>query len=170
MGGMNPLNFIPIRSVRGLLLLLAAASAAMLSVALIGQYGFDLHPCHLCIAQRVPYAAIVVLGLVGYVAVKQPRLLHALGWLCVALFFTDAVIAFYHAGVELQWFPGPSGCTNSATANQSLEEMRRAIMEAPLVTCDQAMVQFLGLSMAAWNSMAAFALGIFALTGLRRLQ
>lgn len=130
------------------------AGAGLLSVALVGQYGFDLHPCHLCLYQRYPYVAVILLGLAAFF-IRRHRLLQAMAWLAIALFALDGGIAFYHAGVELGWFPGPSGCTNDITGSQTLEEMRRAIMEAPLVTCDQPMIQVLGLSMAAWNAIAA---------------
>lgn len=141
---------------RLLVMLLGLAAAGLLGTALVGQYGFDLHPCHLCMYQRYPYAAVIALGAVAFF-LHKPKLLLGVAWLAIALFALDGGIATYHAGVELGWFPGPSGCTNSATGEQTLEEMRRAIMEAPLVTCDQAMIQVLGLSMAAWNAIAAFA-------------
>ena len=42
-----------------------------------------------------------------------------------------------------------------AMINERLEELRAEIMNAPLVSCSQAMVYILGLSMAAWNMIAA---------------
>ena len=49
-------------------LLLAVFSAAALAAALIGQYGFNLHPCHLCLIQRIPFAVVILFGLVGFFA------------------------------------------------------------------------------------------------------
>jgi disulfide bond formation protein DsbB len=143
-------------TVRQLVMLFGIAAGGLLSVALVGQYGFDLHPCTLCIYQRIPYAMIALLG-VAAIFIRAERWLLKMALFCVLLFTVDGAIAFYHAGVELHWFPGLSGCSNTASQGQSLEEMRRAIMEAPLVTCDQAMIEVWGLSMAAWNALAAFA-------------
>jgi disulfide bond formation protein DsbB len=157
-------------SSRNLLFLLAAASACLLAFALMAQYGFNLHPCHLCLLQRYPYAAIALLGFTG-AFFAPPRVQFLIAGVCCALFFVDAGIAFYHAGVELHIFPGPTSCTNTSGAGQTLEEMRAAIMNAPLVACDQAMASFLGLSMAAWNGIAASILTIFtaaALVSIRR--
>lgn len=156
-------------SPKHLLLLAACFSLAMLAAALVAQYAFGLHPCHLCILQRYPYGAIAGIGLLAaWRGSKNIQLIAA--FLCAALFFTDAGIAFYHTGVEYGWFPGPSGCTNSATGGESIEELRAQIMNAPLVSCDQAMIHVLGLSMAAWNFLAAFAAGISTLYISMRLR
>jgi len=154
-------------TLRCLLQLAAAFSVAALLLALVAQYGFDLHPCHLCILQRYPYAAIAVIGLFAAWWGSPKWQLYAL-YICAALFFLDAGIAFYHTGVELHWFPGPSGCTNTSTGSESLEELRKQIMEAPLVACDQAMIKIFGLSMAAWNALAAAFAGVVTLALTRR--
>ena len=141
-------------------------SALMLAAALVAQYGFHLHPCDLCLLQRYPYAAIIVIGMGGCFlssAVWQRRLL----WLICLLFLTDAGIAFYHAGVEAGWFPGPGGCSSASTGGETLEELRRQIMNAPLVTCDQAMAHILGLSLAAWNAIAALGAALMTIIFLK---
>lgn len=152
---------------RQILLFASGFSVAALAVALVAQYGLELHPCHLCIYQRYPYAIIALIGLLaawrGSLDVQKKAVL-----VCAALFFVDAGIAFYHTGVELQWFPGPSGCTSSSTGGESLEELRRQIMEAPLVACDQPMAYFFGLSFAGWNTITACCAGILTLVAFRR--
>ena len=154
---------------RLLLLFASGVSLLFLAVALVSQYGFGLFPCELCIAQRVPYGLIALVAapflLKRFSDVARRRVL----WLCVLLFLADSGIAFYHTGVELHWFPGPSGCTSS-TEPQTLEEMRRAIMEAELVSCDQPMAHVLGLSMAAWNGIAALGAALAVVLGLRCLR
>ena len=159
-----------IRNPRNILLLAAMAAAALLATALIGQYGFGLHPCHLCLYQRYPYAAIILLGGIA-LFITSPRHLRALGWLIVLLFALDSGIAVYHAGVEWGWFPGPSGCTNTAPAGgQTLAQMLDEIKGAPLVPCDQPMLTVLGLSMAGWNALAAAACAIGTAWLLRRAR
>ncbi len=155
---------------KSLLLFMAAASAAILAAAYTGQYGFDLHPCELCLYQRYPYMAIIVLALAGAYAAKSPAWRWNIGALCVLLFVADAGIAGYHAGVELKWFPGPSGCAAKSTAGMTLEEMRAAIMSAPLVSCDQAMAHVMGLSLAAWNAIVAVLLAVLSIAVLQRLR
>jgi disulfide bond formation protein DsbB len=141
-------------NLRLVVILAGLAAALMFSVALIGQYGFDLYPCELCIYQRYPYAALAALGVAAFF-IRNIAWLKAMAWLGVLLFAVDAGIAFYHSGVELGWFEGLSGCSNDPSQDLTLEQMRAAIMNAPLVTCDQAMIEVMGLSMAAWNGIAA---------------
>jgi len=150
-----------------LLKLQALASGLLLIFALIAQYGFSLHPCELCIMQRYPYALILALATLAFLFTKSPRMLVPAAAVCALLFFVDSGIATYHAGVELNIFPGPSGCSGSGKSGESIEELRAAILNAPLVSCDQPMASFLGLSMAAWNALAAAALGMGSLLLLR---
>lgn len=162
-----PVSLIPTHP-RALLWLMAAFSALALAGALLGQYGLGWHPCHLCLLQRYPYAAIMVLAAAGALLLREPRRHRQLAWLCLLLLAGDMAIALYHTGVEMGLIKGPSGCTNDAKGGQTLEEMRAAIMGAPLVTCDQAMAYILGLSLAAWNALAAGCMSLFCFIMLRR--
>jgi disulfide bond formation protein DsbB len=143
-------------------LLLAAAATAILLTALGLQYLGGLPPCHLCVLQRYPFAALIAVGILGWY--WQPRLMLALAALVL---LTSAGLAGYHLGVEQGWWALPAGCTAGGDA-RSIEELRRMLTEAP-PTCDQMSFTFLGLSLAAWNGMislalaalcAAFALGV----------
>lgn len=135
----------------GLLIALAAAATA-LAGALIGQYGFSLYPCELCIYQRYPYGMIIA---VAGLALLISRFRRVALMLCALLFVMDAGIALYHSGVELDIFEGPTTCSASGKGEQTLEELRAEILGAPLVTCKQAMAYFFGLSMAMWNVLFA---------------
>lgn len=138
---------------RAFLLLFAAASALILAAALLAQYGFGLHPCHLCLLQRYPYAGVILAGLAGaFLLSAHEKRRHAL-LACALLFALGAGIAAYHTGVEYGVIPGPSSCTNDSTGEMSLEEMRKQIMNAPLVSCDQPMARVLGVSLAGWNAL-----------------
>ena len=140
--------------VRIALVLCAVFSFLFLTTALISQYGFGLYPCDLCIYQRIPYAIIIPLSLAGVFLVRSWRGRYVIAVACLLLFLADAGIAGYHAGVESGIFKGPDACSSDGSG-QTLEEIRAAILNAPLVTCAQAMAYFLGLSMAAWNMIAA---------------
>jgi disulfide bond formation protein DsbB len=151
---MRPREYIENLTPKRLLLLAAAFSVAALLAALTAQYGFSLHPCHLCVLQRYPYAAIACIALLTAWR-GSPKIQVMAAFLCAGLLFLDAGIALYHTGVEYHWFPGPSGCTSTSTGGETIEELRAQIMNAPAVTCDQAMAYIFGLSMAAWNFLAA---------------
>ena len=143
-------------SVRFLLLASGVFSLLALAGALAGQYIFLLHPCPLCIYQRIPYALILVVSLPSYFFIKSQKSLYYIAIICNLLFLVGSGIAAYHTGVEYGFFPAPTACSGGGSEGQSLEEMRAAIMNAPLVSCAQAMAYIFGLSMAAWNMLAAF--------------
>jgi disulfide bond formation protein DsbB len=130
---------------------------------LISQYGFGWHPCHLCILQRYPYAAVLAISVGVFFLVRAVKIQRVAVLACALLFIADAGIAFYHSGVERGLIKGPSGCSGGSEAGKTLEEMTRAIMEAPLVSCEQPMGYILGLSMAEWNALAASAFAFITL-------
>jgi len=142
-------------TLRKILLLQALAAALTLGGALVAQYAFLLYPCDLCMKQRYPYVAVIIVGLAAAFLARSERARLWAVLLVVALFALDAGIAFYHTGVELDIFKGPDACSSGASGEQTLEELRAAIMNAPLVSCKQAMAYFAGMSMAAWNGLAA---------------
>ncbi len=127
------------------------ASGLALIVALISQYGFDLFPCLLCHYQRWAQIAAMGLGLVTLLLVRTP----AAPWLArlaALAFLTGAAIAFFHVGVEAAWWQGISGCSAPIFGGgMSREDIKQAILNAPVFACDEVPFRFLGLSMAGWN-------------------
>jgi disulfide bond formation protein DsbB len=135
-------------------LLLALASAAILLGALALQYLGGLPPCPLCIRQRWPYLALIVLGGVGWRA--RPRAMLGLSNLVLLV---GAGLAAYHVGIEQGWWALPAGCVAGGGA-ESVEELKRLLAEAP-PACDQVSFTFLGLSLAGWNLVASLLLALF---------
>lgn len=136
-------------------LLLALVSAGALLAALALQYLGGLPPCQLCVWQRWPYVALIVLGLAGWR--WQPRVL--LGIAAVVL-LVGAGLAAYHVGIEQGWWALPESCVAGGGA-QSVEDLRRLLAEAP-PACDQVGFSLLGLTLAGWNLVTS--LGLAALT------
>ncbi len=153
------------RPERRLLLAVVAASALALAGALVSQYGFGLHPCELCLFQRVPYALLAVFGALAAWRLHGRRVLRMACWLAAAALLIETGLAWYHAGVEKGIFPGPDACSGGSKAGDSLEELRRQIMEAPLVACNQVMFEWMGISMAGWNGIVSLA-GLLAVVTL----
>lgn len=134
-----------------LILLAAAGSAAVLLGAFGFQYLGGLPPCKLCIWQRWPHAAAVVIGAAA-LATRGPAL-PLLGALSA---LTTAAVGFYHTGVERAWWEGPTSCTSSAPVTGiSADDLLNQIMSAEIQRCDEVLWDFLGLSMASWNTIAS---------------
>lgn len=144
-------------------LIATLGSAALLLGALGFQYLGGLPPCKMCIWQRWPHLAAIVIGLVAWKS--ESRNLAYLG--AVAVLIT-AGIGFYHAGVEQMWWEGPNTCTSGGIEGLTTEQLMEQIMGAPLVRCDEIQWSLFGLSMAAWNAVISFALAGIWLMGARR--
>lgn len=145
-------------------------SAAALSGAYISQYGFGLHPCDMCYWQRIPYFALIVLGLIGWAMQGKPAA-RVLFWLCVFVFWAGALLAGFHAGVEWKLWEGPSACSGGITATMTAEEIRAQLFAAKAVSCTEPAFRFLGLSMAGWNMLYSWVCGdILLISLIKRFQ
>lgn len=153
--------------------LMAAAAAAALAVALTAQYGFGMLPCELCMYQRWPLLAIVVLGAGAALLLRRrpgSGLARGAMLLCALIFLLDAGIAGFHVGVEQGWWTGSSECTAPSSEGASLAELRAQIMNAPVVRCDEVAFSLFGISMAGYNLLFCLAMAGFGLHGLLRQE
>lgn len=146
-------------------LFIAAAAVSALAAALISQFGFDLQPCVLCIWQRWPYVAAIVLALAAVVLRRNATVSIALTALAVLAVLVSGGIGAFHVGVEQGWWDGTSGC-GSTSSTDDLAALRAQIMNAPIVRCDEVAFSLFGISMAGWNVL--FALGV-ALVAIRAM-
>lgn len=122
-----------------------------LAGALVAQYGLGFRPCHFCLLQRYPYVLVIAMGALSLLLRRG-----GMGWrLCVAFalcgLLATATLGLLHTGIETKFLAYHGGCVAAAPTDGSLEALRAAIAQAPLVACDEATAVFLGLSMATWN-------------------
>ena len=144
-------------------LLAAAGSAAMLLGALGFQYLGDLPPCKLCIWQRWPHLAAVLIGLIYLFA--RFRMLTLLGALAA---LTTAGVGIYHTGVEKGWWEGPSTCTAGEITGMSADDLLESILATPVIRCDDILWEMFGLSMASWNAIISMGLALIWLVAWRQ--
>jgi len=116
-------------------------------------------PCDLCWWQRYPYMAIMGFSLVGTVVKAIPQ--KALLFVLAALFLTDAGIAAFHVGVEQRWWEGLSTCSSFVNYTDNINDALDAIMNAPIVRCDEVAWSLFGVSMAGYNMLIALAMTAF---------
>ena len=144
-------------------------SVAVLGSVLVSQYWGGLTPCELCVLQRWPWVAAVVISLIGIKVSKR----SALRWVALtlaAVFAVSSALAFYHAGVEHHWFAGPSACTGAATAADTVEALKVRILGQMPVRCDEPAWSLWGISLAGWNLLASLVMGGSCLAAFSRLR
>lgn len=138
--------------------LLAGAGSAALLIAALGFQAAGYAPCELCILQRWPHvAAVVIAALIWWTG--RVRGLAVLGMVAAGVAMGLAV---YHTGVELSLWQGPTHCSGTIgnLATMSAEELMTRLQSAPVVRCDEVAWRFLGLSMAAWNAVFSAVLAV----------
>lgn len=140
-------------------------SAIALASAFIAEVIFELEPCILCVYQRIPFVIGLALGLTGLILEYKPYNGKLLLPVLSLNFFINALIAFYHTGVERHWWRSAvEGCAapNFDTSPQSILEN---IMSAPSARCDEIpwADPILGLSMANYNVVLCLGLSIACL-------
>ncbi|MBC2670799.1 disulfide bond formation protein B [Novosphingobium piscinae] len=132
--------------------------AALLGGAYLSQYGFGLYPCEMCWWQRYPHAIALALAALG-LAVPGARWPVVLAAVAIAV---SGLIGGYHAGVEYHWWEGVTRCTSTAAPGGNVLE---AILDAPLIRCDQAQWTLFGISLAGFNFLFSIAgaalIGVF---------
>jgi disulfide bond formation protein DsbB len=148
-----------------LIALALAGSAALLAGAFAFQHIGGMFPCQLCLWQRWPHAAAVVIGLVALATGWR-----GLAWAGALAALATAGIGVFHVGVEQGWWQGLAACTGGSIAGISTADLLNpaADVAAP-VRCDAIAWQLLGISMAGWNVLVSLGLaGVWVMAALRR--
>jgi disulfide bond formation protein DsbB len=140
-----------------------AAAALALAVALASQHWGGLVPCALCLLERWPYRAAIVLGLAALLL--PPRAARwVLGLLLLAM-LAGVALAAIHVGVEQGLWPSPlPECAGPQFTAGTLAQRLAEMPAHPAKPCDAPsyLIPGLPLSMAAMNLIyaLAFALGL----------
>ncbi|MEH6757020.1 MAG: disulfide bond formation protein B [Parasphingorhabdus sp.] len=132
---------------RAALWLALIVPSVLLGGALISQYTFGLYPCEMCMWQRWPHLAAIVLAL-GAIAMRNQKLSKFLVLDAVLAILISGLIGGFHAGVEYGWWEGLTACATTVSAGGDILD---SIMNAPLVRCDVAPWSLFGISLAGFN-------------------
>lgn len=142
----------------------AGGSALLLAGAFAFQYIGGLAPCQLCLYQRWPHAAAVLIGIASLFLPGA-----ALPLLGAAAALATAGIGVFHVGVEQKWWEGLPSCTASSLSNVSASDLLNPdVAVGAVVRCDAIAWQMLGISMAGWNAILSLGLMLIWLRAARR--
>ncbi len=146
-----------------LIILAAGGSAGLLLGAFAFQYIGGMAPCTLCIWQRWPHGAAVVVGVLALLI--GGRYWGYLGALAAA---TTAGIGMFHTGVERGWWDGLASCSAGSIKGLSVAELLdpTAQVAAP-VRCDAVPWEMFSLSMASWNVVLSLVLVVLWLASTK---
>ena len=137
-----------------LILILFLLLVSLISAYII-EYILKQEPCKLCIYQRFPYFASILLLLNILLLrkyIKQCLLILSLVSLC------GSAMAFYHFGIEQGFFNEPLVCeTKDFDQNLSKEEVLKQLKENT-ISCKNVTFRVFGLSLATINTIFSFIL------------
>ena len=121
-----------------------AVPAALLGGAYLGQYAFHLIPCEMCWWQRYAHFAALALALLAFIRPSAKILI----WLAALAIMIGGLLGLYHAGVEYGWWQGITACTSEVKLG---DDPLSAILDAPMIRCDQVQWSLAGISLAGFN-------------------
>jgi len=156
-------------SLRSARLLALIVPAALLAGAWSFQLWGGLFPCEMCLWQRWPHYAAVLVAALAFAT--PPRLTRSLVAIAALLIAVSGLIAVYHAGVEYRWWHGVTACTQTLDLSGLTPAQRLdRIMGTPAVPCDVAQWKLAGISLAGFNALISLATAavIALLLGKRR--
>ena len=121
------------------------------------EYILKHAPCNLCLLERIPYMATVVLAFLVLVFCKYEKIIL----IAIGLFFIfGTIISFYHFGIEQGFFNESLVCDlDSDNNNPSKEALLKQLKEMP-VSCKNVTFKIFGLSLATFNILISLVLGI----------
>ena len=113
------------------------------------EYILGHKPCNLCLIERIPYLASIILIALIFILNKYEKTIS----LIVALLFAfGAIVSFYHFGIEQGFFDESLVC-NIVGNSESLssEDLLKELKENT-VSCKDVTFTLFGLSLATFNT------------------
>jgi disulfide bond formation protein DsbB len=135
-------------------------SAALLGGAYYFQYVMGLAPCEMCWWQRYPHMVAIAAGLLSVAALGHPRIAMFFALVAITALIVTAGIGVFHAGVEYKFWAGPQACTGGVPRGLSIEQLKKYLLGAKMIRCDEAAWQMWGISMAGWNAILSGGLAL----------
>ena len=106
-------------------------------------------PCNLCLIERIPYIASVILISFIFIITKFEKIISII----ILLFFIfGAIVSFYHFGIEQGFFNESLVCDLGNNANLSKEQLLKQLESTSIVSCKDITFRVLGFSLATINT------------------
>ena len=130
-----------------------AFSILSLLIAYFIQYALGHKPCNLCIIERIPYIAAIILISLIFILNRYQKIMSSL----ILIFFVFGVIvSFYHFGIEQDFFSESLICELREGKPSNKEELLNQLKKTEIISCKDVTFRFLGLSLATINTIISF--------------
>ena len=132
-----------------------AFSILSLSIAYFIQYVLGHKPCNLCLIERIPYIAAIILISLIFILNRYQKIISSL---ILIFFIFGSVVSFYHFGIEQGFFNESLICELSNNNPLNKEELLNQLKKAEIVSCKDVTFRFFGLSLATINTVISILL------------
>ena len=130
-------------------------SILSLSIAYFIQYAFGHKPCNLCLIERIPYIASVILISFIFIINKFEKIIAII---ILLLFIFGSMVSFYHFGIEQGFFSESLVCDLENNTNLSKEQLLKQLESSTTVSCKDVTFRVLGFSLATINTIISIIL------------
>ena len=130
-------------------------SILTLSIAYFIQYVLGHKPCNLCIIERIPYIAAIILISLIFILNRYQKIISSL---ILIFFIFGAVVSFYHFGIEQGFFSESLVCDLGNSQPLNKEDLLNQLKKTEIVSCKDVTFRFLGLSLATINTVISLIL------------
>ena len=132
-----------------------AFSILSLSTAYFIQYVLGHKPCNLCIIERIPYIAAIILISLIFILNRYQKIISSL---ILIIFIFGVIVSFYHFGIEQGFFNESLVCDLGNSQPLNKEELLNQLKKTEIVSCKDVTFRFLGLSLATINTVISLIL------------
>ena len=128
-------------------------SLIVLIIVFILEYIFKLIPCDMCLVERYPYYALILLSIIAMylVRIEKAKLRKIIDYISISTILFGFIYTLRHVGVERGIIKLSTECSgvliNTSDKSALLEELN----QAALVRCDEATYLFNFISIAESN-------------------
>ena len=143
-------------------------SIASLAIAYFIQYILGHKPCNLCLIERIPYLASVILISLIFIVNKFEKITAII---LLLFFLFGFVISFYHVGIEQGFFSESLVCDlKEFSKNLSKEDLLKQLENNTPVSCKDVTFRFLGLSLATINTVISVVLSAIMIKVIKNYE
>jgi len=135
-------------------------SILALLIAYFIEYILGHKPCNLCLIERVPYVAVVILISLIFILKKYEKTILII----VGIFFVfSTIVSFYHFGIEQGFFKESLVCNLNNSSETLTPQNLLKQLENEIVSCKDVTFNILGLSLATFNTIISLILSVIML-------
>ena len=130
-------------------------SIISLAIAYFVQYVLGHKPCNLCLIERIPYIASIILISLIFIINKFEKIISII---ILLIFIFASIVSFYHFGIEQGFFNESLVCDLKNNAKLSKEQLLKQLESSSITSCKDVTFRFLGFSLATINTIISIIL------------